>query len=50
MFTAPQLGLWAGMAPRTDNPDACRPKPPTQALREKLAELRAEFAARAGRK
>lgn len=49
MFTAPQLGLFSGMTARTDNPDEVRPTPPAAEVRQKLAALRAEFAARAGR-
>lgn len=45
---APQLGLWGPMPPRTCNPGASRPGPPPQHIRAKMAELRAEFAKRAG--
>lgn len=46
---APQFGLFGPMPPRTSNPGASRPGPPPQAVREKIAALRAEFAARAGK-
>lgn len=41
---APQLGLFGGAPPRTDNPAASRPGPPPPAVRELLQRQRAEFA------
>ena len=49
MITAPQFGLFGPLPPRTCNPASSRPGPPSPAMREKLAALRAEFAARAGK-
>lgn len=48
MMTAPQLGLWSGMAPKTDNPaNARRVGPPSEAVRQRLRELRDMAAAHA---
>lgn len=40
---APQLGLFGGMPPKTDNPAACVPVPCPAKIRQRLRELRAEF-------
>lgn len=40
---APQLGLFGGMPPKTDNPAACVPVPCPAQVRQRIRELRAEF-------
>lgn len=43
VLRAPQLGIWSGIPPRTDNPAAPRAVPAPPAIRERLAGLRAQF-------